>query len=628
MKMIFIFEKFKEINNLKEVQDKHKAWLKLHEGLKFGRGIDGHYKKGEEWTKSKYSDKKFTTDINLVGRLPNQTRIEFDGDENEAKKYLELTEEKLIKNNWAYIRSSHNGKCDYLWVEFNRSMNDKEIVAFFNWLAPEGGEIDLNFASSNKIFPCMFAVHWKHSYFREMPLYYKEGEQINFDNLNIKVSSGKKINEIKENGFKYQTFKKAANVFSDKILMAKEFCQKQPLYYDKSGMFWLWDYKEKYWQMYDETDILNILHLTLGADTINSKERNEILQSLKQVGRLNKPLDLPTMWIQFKNGIIDLNKPNELKEATAEYFTVNPLPYNISESDLTPCMDKIFTEWVGNEHIKTLYQILAYSLLPDYPIHRIFCFIGSGLNGKSKFLDLLRNFIGSKNVASTELDSLISSRFEVARLYKKLVCQMGETNFGELHKTSMLKKLSGGDLIGFEYKNKTPFEDKNYAKILISTNNLPATTDKTIGFYRRWLIIDFPNQFSEKKDILKDIPEEEYSALGRKCINILNELLTIREFHKEGTIEERMEKYESKSNFIEKFLKEFTIEDYNGYITKADFYKKFNSWSKENRHREMSETSVGMNLKKIGISEDRKYFDWLYDGKGGQARVWIGISWK
>jgi hypothetical protein len=42
----------------------------------------------------------------------------------------------------------------------------------------------------------------------------------------------------------------------------------------------------------------------------------------------------------------------------------------------------------------------------------------------------------------------------------------------------------------------------------------------------------------------------------------------------------------------------------------------------------MSETSVGMAMKKIGICEEKKYFDWLYDGKGGQARIWVGIKWK
>jgi len=171
---------------------------------------------------------------------------------------------------------------------------------------------------------------------------------------------------------------------------------------------------------------------------------------------------------------------------------------------------------------------------------------------KSKFLQLLTKFIGEDNVTSTELDTLLTSRFEITRLHKKLVCQMGETNFSEINKTSIIKKLTGQDIIGFEYKNKDPFEEINYAKILIATNNLPTTTDKTIGFYRRWMIIDFPNQFNEKKDILKDIPEEEYNALALKCSLILKDLLETRTFTNEGSVEDRMKRYEDHSNPLEK----------------------------------------------------------------------------
>ena len=151
---------------------------------------------------------------------------------------------------------------------------------------------------------------------------------------------------------------------------------------------------------------------------------------------------------------------------------------------------------------------------------------------------------------------------------------MGETNFNELTKTSILKKLTGQDLIGFEHKNKNPFESRNYAKILISTNNLPETTDKTIGFYRRWLIIDFPNQFSEEEDILSKIPEEEYEALANKCIFIIKDLLDKRKFHEEGDIEARQKIYEEKSNPFDKFFKETIEEESNGDIPKWEFEKK------------------------------------------------------
>ena len=333
--------------------------------------------------------------------------------------------------------------------------------------------------------------------------------------------------------------KKIGNMF-DKKELAEHIIEVQPCLYDTSRSWWLWNWPETKWERVDETDILNAIDKQATVNTINSKEKGEMLEALKQVSRLNTPAPIGKYTIQFKNTLVNI-KTGENQRATPLLFVTNPIPWDLDEDGFseTPVMDRIFEEWVGKDNIQTLYEILAYCLIPDYPIHRIFCFIGAGMNGKSCFLNLLRKFVGSSNCCSTELDTLLQSRFEVTRLHKKLVCQMGETNFSEMNKTSVLKKLSGGDLIGFEYKNKDPFEEINYAKILISTNNLPTTTDKTIGFYRRWMIIDFPNQFSEKKEILNEIPEEEYNSLALKSLGILKDLLIKREFYKEGTIQER-----------------------------------------------------------------------------------------
>lgn len=421
---------------------------------------------------------------------------------------------------------------------------------------------------------------------------------------------------------------KAARIFTRRG-QAEEFAQRQPIFYDKAGLFWIWLNDLKCWQMVDEVELLNSMEDSMGVDIINSKNRGEIINSLKQIGRRNIPLESPKTWIQFKNGLIDILDPENLIIPSPKYFITNPLPWQIDESDETPNIDRIFTEWVGENQKKLLYEIIAYSMLSDYPIHRIFCFIGSGLNGKSCYLTLLRSVIGKENITSSELDTLLSSRFEVTRLHKKLVCQMGETNFTEMSKTSILKKLSGGDLIGFEYKGKTPFEDTNYAKIIIATNNLPSTSDKTLGFYRRWIIIDFPNTFTEKKDILKDIPEIEFARLNRKCVSLLKELLDKREFTNEGTIEERMKKYEDHSDPLEKFIKEFTIEDGETYIFKWEFEKRLNQWCKENRHRIMSEVMIGKKMKEKGIESIQRLADWYtQEGTRKTLRAWSGLKWK
>jgi len=422
---------------------------------------------------------------------------------------------------------------------------------------------------------------------------------------------------------------KPMKMFTDKNYQAWEFGKIQPIFYDRAGLWWLWNVKEFHWEIVDEVDILNMIESSTGKNVINSTSRTEIINSLKQYGRKKIPKEIKPTWIQFKNKIVDIKTGEEFM-ATPEYFVTNPIPWELNKEKIenTPEMDKIFTEWVGEKYVKTLYEIIAYSILADYPIHRLFCLIGSGLNGKSCFLRLLERFIGEKNITSTELDTLLYSRFEVTRLHKKLVCIMGETNFSEISQTSILKKLTGQDLIGYEYKNKNPFEGKNYAKIIIATNNLPTTTDKTIGFYRRWCIIDFPNTFSEKKDILKDIPDEEYESLALKSLIILKNLLEKKEFYEEGTIEERAKRYEDKSDFLEKFIKEFTQEDSDGFVWKSEFEKKFNDWCKSFRFRQMSDVAIGKAMKEKGIKQVLKYADWMNDGKGGHGRVWLSLKWK
>ena len=414
--------------------------------------------------------------------------------------------------------------------------------------------------------------------------------------------------------------------FTNKRNLAKQFLDYYPIHYNSAKIWWVWNHKKFSWEIQDEVDLLNKVDDNVErVDTIVNKEKTEIIEALRQEGRKRKPKEPGKNWIQFKDVLIDI-KTEETIIATPEYFVTNPIPFKIGETEATPTMDKLFTEWVGKEYVDTLYEILAYCCLPDYPIHRIFCFIGSGCNGKSQFLKLLRKFIGESNCCSTELDTLLNSRFEKTRLYKKLVCQMGETNFNEMSQTSLLKKLSGGDLIGFEFKNKDPFESENYAKIIIATNTLPSTTDKTLGFYRRWMIIDFPNRFEETNgDIVDSIPEVEYNNLAKKSIQILKRLTTEYNFTNEGTIEERADKYEEKSNPFEKFWADRIVEDYDSYIFKFEFKKEFDSWCRNHGFRKLSDIEIKHKMDLKGIATARKEYI-SSDGETKRYNSWVGIT--
>ena len=105
------------------------------------------------------------------------------------------------------------------------------------------------------------------------------------------------------------------------------------------------------------------------------------------------------------------------------------------------------------------------------------------------------------------------------------MCTINEIDHSVFKQTALLKRLTGQDLIPMEIKFKNPFEAKNYAKLIIATNTLPQTNDKSYGFFRRWLIIDFPNTFEEGRDPVLDIPHDEIPKLCGKAVKLIPGLI-------------------------------------------------------------------------------------------------------
>jgi len=369
----------------------------------------------------------------------------------------------------------------------------------------------------------------------------------------------------------------------------ERFYELQPFFYDKSGMFWFWNKEEYKWEIVDDIDVMNSIEkeLSFGGQTVTSSIKNGYLEAFKRVGRNKIPEDAPKEWVQFKDQIFNI-ETKETFEATPLHFICNPIPWKIGETEETPKIDKLITEWVGSENKETLYEIIAYCCYADYPIHLIFCLTGTGRNGKTSFQKLLTNFIGIENISSTELDTLLDSRFESTKLYKKLICTLGETNFGVLNKTSLLKKLCGQDLIGYEFKQKRPFDDYNYAKIIINSNSLPTSEDTSDGFYRRWLILDFPNEFDEGKDIIDIIPKEEYDNLAKKITNILPGLIDLGVFTNQGSIDDRKNRYIVASNPLGLFIDNFCDKDVNDFVRYSELYTNYLQFLNKIKKRQVS----------------------------------------
>jgi len=428
---------------------------------------------------------------------------------------------------------------------------------------------------------------------------------------------------------------------TDINFMNNNFFLKNPIMYDEYKIWWAWDSTNMRWNKVDETDITisfnNIFNLLDVKNIYISSVKTMILNSLKNTSRIFKKnfvKDVKPYWVVFKDVIIDV-KENKIFPNSFQYFSTNPIPYFFTKKNdvKTPVIDKLFNDWVGNskdgnDWVKTLKEMFAYCMLPSYPIEVTFVLHGSGNNGKSTCLNLLSNFIGYDNIVSSDLVSLInpSNRFASSKLYKKLVCVMGEVDDTVVKNTGLLKKLvSGKDSINCEFKGKDPIDFINYAKIIMATNNLPMTSDLSDAYFRRFVIIDFDKKFDSNGLINLKIPKQEYENLARQLIPILIELVKKNKFENEGSIEDKKRRYIQKSNPIQGFIDEFCVLDPNGIIPVFEFYDNLEPYLSARNYKKLSKKAVSQYMKNMMGLELQLH---RFKGNENSWRCYEGISWK
>jgi putative DNA primase/helicase len=330
---------------------------------------------------------------------------------------------------------------------------------------------------------------------------------------------------------------------------------------------------------------------------------NEVIFHIKVKTYISRDeVDSNKYLIHLKNGIFDL-KEMKLKEFTPEIIATTQLPITYNETADCPKIKKFLSEILAEKDIPIIQELFGYCLLKDYPIQKAVMFLGNGSNGKSTLLALFKSFLGNRNVASISLQAFDNNRFASASLYGKLANIHADIPKQPLSQTGQFKMLTGGDLISAEKKFKEIFNFVNYAKLIFSANELPKTYDESNAFFRRWIIINFPNVFegdkADKHLIKKLTTEEELSGLFNYAVQGLKRLLESGEFSNTLTTDEIRDKYERMSSPLHAFVKDCIDVNPEEWVSKDDLYSAFIQYCEENNLPKMAKNIVGRELPKF-----------------------------
>lgn len=284
-------------------------------------------------------------------------------------------------------------------------------------------------------------------------------------------------------------------------------------------------------------------------------------------------------------------------------------------------VDEIFN---GDGDLAAFVQkAFGYSLTGDTKEQVLFLLYGSGANGKSTLVELMRSLLGDYG-KTAQADTLMQKAAsgseaspDIARLKGARLISLSEGDRTHKLNEALVKQLTGTDTVTTRALYKEPFEFKPEFKMFLSTNHLPKVTGSDHGMWRRVMSVPFLATF-EGDRLDPDLSE----TLQREKSGVLNWLLEgCMKWQQEGlnppqAVLEAKAYYRSASDHIARYLDDRTELAINATMTKADLYKDYQAWCIANGERFISNREFGEAVgKREGVAATRTK----------SAHCWTGI---
>lgn len=272
----------------------------------------------------------------------------------------------------------------------------------------------------------------------------------------------------------------------------------------------LYVYEDGYYQADDKIIEQKMISLYPG---ILQRQRAEVLSYIKIKTHVNAgDLRVNPYILNLKNTRLDI-RSSKCLEFTPDAVEFDRIDVVYDPSAYCADLDKMLTRvFCADQEVRLLFEeMLGSVLLKHARYQKAFLFYGSGSNGKSTILDLIKTFLGRRNYSAIALEK-VTDRFNTAELENKLANIGDDVDNTTIKDTGTLKKLFSGNAIMVERKGERPYTIEPYATHIYSCNSIPRSFDKSEGFYRRWLLIPFNARFSANAEDYDPMIEDKITT--------------------------------------------------------------------------------------------------------------------
>ena len=456
------------------------------------------------------------------------------------------------------------------------------------------------------------------------------------NDYSISIGNGKVIQTVDEEKMRAYTFDDMGNAerFVDLFGENVRYCYTEKKWYFYNSMRWSVDNLGVILRMADKcVEAMKAeAKLYLQADEESGGDMAKAFEKHMKSSRSNKSkkamlneiehhlpilpiqMDRYKMALNTPSGIINL-KNGDVKAHNPEYYFTKITSVDCADAADCPrwlaFLDDIFAG--DKDLIRYIQKAVGYSLTGSTAEQCAFFLYGTGRNGKSTFIDVIRDVFGDYAaniqpetimVKSSQSNAINS---DIARLKGARLVTSVEPNEGVRLNEGLLKQLTGDDTVTARKLYSEEFEFKPEFKLWMATNHKPIIRGTDTGIWRRIHMIPFNVQIPEDK-VDKNLTHKlkaEMTAIFKWCIDGC--LMWQREgLQMPAAVLKSVREYRREMDVISAFIEDkCTLE---GTVQASMLYAAYASWADSNNEYCMSNTKFSTELaKRFEKIKGRKY---------------------
>ncbi len=357
----------------------------------------------------------------------------------------------------------------------------------------------------------------------------------------------------------------------------------------------------------------------LGHRTSDSRHFRFREELRKQVESISPSISQPKgqTAVNFSNGTLHIMRDNEEWKGhnKADGMTY-ALPFNYDSEAKCPTFDRYLKRVLPDIECQTvLLEFLGWIFLRNLKLEKMLVLFGSGHNGKSVLFDIISALLGEANISALSLEFLKTPEKRLPLLGKLL--NYGSELSGSVSPDT-LKKASSGEPLEFRRLYGDPFTSTDYARLAFNANNLPAETEITEGFFRRFLIIPFEQTITQEEkdpDLAHKIIAAELPGVMNRVLEGMKRLRASRRFSPCQKADNCLKSYQLESDTVAQFLNDEGWEADNGEtVAKGEFYQFYRNYCSASGFHALGIKNFSSRL---------KHHHRIHEKKSGSVRSWL-----